>query len=77
MFHLATLDILPKGEAVIVVAGAQPVEAGPDDVDAAIRTGLAAGEAPVTLAKRLAQSLGVPRKAVDDRLLALKNAGGG
>lgn len=67
---------IPKGEVTIVVAGAAEVPAAgrataPVDLDGEIRAALAAGQRVRELAGELARRLGVPRRVVYQRALAL------
>lgn len=65
------------GEAVILVDGAPEVVASAQDVDALIEAGLAAGEKPTALAKRLAQQCGLSRQDVYARILTKRGGAGG
>ncbi len=62
----------PKGEFTLVVEGAPPRRWTEEELDAAIREGLARGESPKTLAKALAQASGRPRSDIYRRILALR-----
>lgn len=67
----------PRGEFTLVVEGAPPRQWTEEELDAAIREGLARGESPKTLAKALAQASGRPRSEIYRRILALREAGEG
>jgi 16S rRNA (cytidine1402-2'-O)-methyltransferase len=56
----------PRGEITLVVAGADPQAEswGMDRLQAAVREGLAAGEKPSALARRLAAESGHPRREI-------------
>jgi 16S rRNA (cytidine1402-2'-O)-methyltransferase len=63
-----------RGEVTIVVAGASAPEAvAPDTLDAAIREALASGRSVRELSAALAQELGLPRRDVYRRALALRS----
>jgi len=65
-------DAPPRGEIVIVVGPPAEVSAPTeDDLDAALRTALAAGESPSRAAAAVAQQLGVRRKRAYERALEL------
>ena len=64
-----------RGECSLVVAGSRETEAAPGgrDVEALIEKGLAAGDVkPPALAKRLSVELGMDRKTLYDRIIALQ-----
>jgi len=62
-----------KGECTLIVGGAQAVEPTRQDLDKAIADALAQSDRPLSeLAKDLARRLGVPRKEIYDKALALK-----
>jgi 16S rRNA (cytidine1402-2'-O)-methyltransferase len=65
-------DAPPRGEIVLVVAP-PPEAAAPtgDDLDAALRAALSAGESPSRAAAAVAQQLGVRRKLAYERALEL------
>lgn len=67
----------PKGEFTLVVEGAPLRPWTDEELNAAIREGLARGESPKTLAKALAQASGRPRSDIYRRILALRDAGKG
>ncbi|RME88604.1 MAG: 16S rRNA (cytidine(1402)-2'-O)-methyltransferase [Anaerolineae bacterium] len=60
----------PRGEFVLVVEGHRIADErwSEEELSAAIRTGLASGEAPSALAKRLASESGWPRREVYRRI---------
>lgn len=64
-----------KGECVLVIAPPGKDELAPqmtaEDLDEAIRAGLAAGESKSSLAKRLAKELSRPKSEIYDRILEL------
>lgn len=65
-------DLEPRGEHVLVVAGApEPAPAGADDIDAALRAALAAGTDRKTAVAEIAAALGVPKRTVYAASLAL------
>jgi 16S rRNA (cytidine1402-2'-O)-methyltransferase len=67
-----------RGEVTIVVAGAQaPQAVAPDLVDAAIRDGLVSGRSVREVSTEVAARLGVPRREVYRRALALRGTGPG
>jgi 16S rRNA (cytidine1402-2'-O)-methyltransferase len=62
-----------KGECTLLVGGAQAVEPTQQDLDMAIADALAQSDRSLSeLAKDLARRLGVPRKEIYDKALALK-----
>jgi 16S rRNA (cytidine1402-2'-O)-methyltransferase len=62
-----------KGECTLLVGGAQAVEPAGQDLDTAIADALAQSDRSLSeLAKDLARRLGVPRKEIYDKALALK-----
>jgi 16S rRNA (cytidine1402-2'-O)-methyltransferase len=62
-----------KGECTLLVGGAQAVEPAGQDLDKAIADALAQFDRSLSeLAKDLARRLGVPRKEIYDKALALK-----
>jgi 16S rRNA (cytidine1402-2'-O)-methyltransferase len=66
----------PRGEVVLVVAGKSPQEEtawSAERLSAAIQSGLAAGESPAALAKRLAKESGWERRAVYATLAKVGN----
>ncbi len=65
----------PRGEFTLVVEGAPRQTWTDEDVDRAIREGLARGERPKDLAKALAQATGRPRSDLYRRILALRTEG--
>ncbi len=67
----------PRGEFVLVVGGAAQVSQkwGAETLDAAIAAGLAGGESPSALARRLAAASGWKRREVYARILAQQGAG--
>jgi 16S rRNA (cytidine1402-2'-O)-methyltransferase len=69
----------PRGEYVLVVAGAPPVVESPDDdaVRAALRTELAAGRSRRDAAAEVAARLGVPRRVAYDLAVAEPAPGAG
>lgn len=67
--HLAARE--PRGEYVLVLQGAPPRAAGKEDVDAALRRRLGAGEDRKTAVAAVAGELGVPKRQVYDAALAL------
>ena len=75
--QLAAAPPTPRGEAVILVAGAPPQRMDPLDLDRDIDAGLAAGEASSALAKRLAKTHRVARGAVYQRILERKGSPAG
>ncbi len=68
----------PRGECTLVVAGASAEEASEarawldEDVDAAIRAGLASGDSTKDLASALAKKTGRPKRALYARAIALR-----
>jgi 16S rRNA (cytidine1402-2'-O)-methyltransferase len=60
-----------RGEHVIVIEGAAPLEATAEDVDAALRSRLDAGESKKEAIAAVASELGVPKRAVYDAALRL------
>jgi 16S rRNA (cytidine1402-2'-O)-methyltransferase len=67
-----------RGEVTIVVAGAPGPEAvAPDTLDAAIREALASGGSVREVSAALAGKLGVPRREVYRRALAVQGKGSG
>ena len=63
-----------RGEVTIVVAGASAPEAvTPDTLDAAIREALASGRSVRELSAALARELGMPRRDIYRRALALRS----
>ena len=74
--HYAAADA-PKGEVVLLAGppGAAPAEA-PETVDAALAEALA-GQSVRDAAREVAERLGLPRRAVYARALALAKPGGG
>jgi len=68
-----------KGEVTVVIAGAPAAEAAarPDDLDAAIRAALAAGQGTRELSAEIARRTGLARRDVYRRALALRGAGAG
>lgn len=67
----------PKGEFTLVVEGAAEGRPWtPEALDVAIRDGLARGEAPSDLARRLARESGLPRGHIYRRILALRAGSG-
>ncbi len=63
----------PRGEFTLVVEGAPLRQWTEEEMDAAIREGLARGASPKTLAKALAQASGRPRSEIYRRILALRD----
>jgi len=62
-----------KGECTLLVGGARPAEPTRQDLDTAIADALAQSDRSLSeLAKDLARRLGVPRKEIYDKALALK-----
>jgi len=72
LLELAAAEMVLKGEAVVVVDGAQETVASAEDLDAAIHAALGAGESPSSAAKRLARQLNLARKTVYERVMQLK-----
>ena len=65
-------DVEPRGEYVLVVAGAEPAtQADDDEIDDAVRAELAAGRSLRDGAAVVARRLGVPRRTVYERALRL------
>lgn len=64
----------PKGEIVVLVAAGETIAAGPADVDAALAEALAR-LGPSDAAAEVARALGLPRRDLYRRALALKGAG--
>ena len=62
-----------RGEVTIVVAGAAPAPVASDVLDAAIREALASGRSVRELSAALAEKLGMPRREVYRRALALRS----
>ncbi|MBI5496918.1 MAG: 16S rRNA (cytidine(1402)-2'-O)-methyltransferase [Deltaproteobacteria bacterium] len=75
--ELAAAEHVLLGEAVIVVEGAPEAAADADALEAAVRAGLAAGEPPSALARRLAKEHRVARSSVYERIVALRPRDGG
>jgi 16S rRNA (cytidine1402-2'-O)-methyltransferase len=61
----------PKGEIVVLVAPGEAAAAGPEEVDAALRDALTRG-GPGEAASAVAKALGLPRRDLYRRALALK-----
>lgn len=60
----------PRGEHVLVVAGAEPSpDAGGDEIDGAVRAEIASGRSLRDAAAVVARRLGVPRRTVYERAL--------
>ena len=65
-------DVKPRGEYVLVVAGApEPEAATADDVEAALRAHLAAGSDRKSAVADVARELGVAKRVVYDASLRL------
>ncbi|WP_108263157.1 16S rRNA (cytidine(1402)-2'-O)-methyltransferase [Mangrovicoccus ximenensis] len=64
----------PKGECVLVVAGAEPESAGEEDVETALVNAMERLSMKDAV-KEVAESLGMPRKAVYQMALGLKQEG--
>jgi 16S rRNA (cytidine1402-2'-O)-methyltransferase len=66
------VDVEPRGEYVLVVAGAEPAtEAGDDEIDDAVRGELDGGRSLRDAAAVVARRFGVPRRTVYERALRL------
>jgi 16S rRNA (cytidine1402-2'-O)-methyltransferase len=65
--------VAPRGEITLVIAGQTEAQGAltPFQLDEAIRAGLAAGEAPPSLAARLTEAAHQPRREIYRRILAL------
>jgi 16S rRNA (cytidine1402-2'-O)-methyltransferase len=65
-----------RGEMTLVVAGAAPGEAAPDDekIEADIREALAAGRPVKEIAAEIARGTGLPRREVYARVLTLRES---
>lgn len=61
-----------KGEVTVLIAGAPDAPAPADDLDAAIRGALAAGQGTRELSAEIARRTGVPRRDVYRRALSLR-----
>jgi 16S rRNA (cytidine1402-2'-O)-methyltransferase len=65
------------GEAVVLVDGAPEAAPSTQDVQQRIVAGLADGEKPTHLARRLAKETGLPRQELYDRILTAKTGAAG
>lgn len=72
--RVADPDHSPRGEWVLVVGGAPPVPAGPDDVAAALAAALDAGVDRRQAVADVAADLGVAKKVVYAAAVALRHA---
>ena len=67
-------DRSPRGELVLVLAGAPaPVPAGVDDIEAAVRARLDAGDSPRDAATAVALALDVPKRRAYDIAVRLRD----